>query len=830
MLKNKTERRTEDADSKKLALLKSANRRLKQISITTEVLCILSVLYASHRIAYTHGKATLLDVIAPISVLLAVAIITTVNLHWHDKDEKNKLNEIKAEEARKQFPFSFLNDLKQPSAIFDEHGNVTWGNDAFITLAPKDVLMNPGNYNFFTIFRPDKYVGKAEDVTDAPKLSDLNVFPTLDYMAKTRVGLKVRGVNPYLSDESLNGESNPNRIYIEKRIGFDGDWLLHAYRHEVTTYRVPQNNNNNGNNNNAAIPHLSTYFLVIMTDETELNASLQKYKDDSPVCAYLIIDNLSEINTRVQEQYRTASAKVDGIVKNWANEIGAIIKEYERDKYIMLFKQESLTKQVALKFPILKELQDMEIEGMEDFRVTASIGVSKPTGSLLEKERSANMALETAQTRGGNQAIVYETDNEFKSYGAKGDYQPQNHSGVSTRIFADKLISELKKPETHNVVIMGHKYPDFDSIGSCVGMVRLALSFGKKVSVVMPNPAPASISEAVERLRSLPEYDSVFTVPDICMNSMTPNTMLICCDVNNAKQFEKEELVGLAERLFIIDHHRTNEFTPTLATELAGRVMHHFLIVPSASSASELVSEILDYTLPLGYKLAPEEADVMFAGLLLDTKQFTKNTQPTTFAAALYLRNNGADPTKAQSLFETELSDYRAESYFGTDVFLEREDIAIACEDSDDASPTKRIAAAKSADRLLNVKKIRASFAVAKMGTDVFISARSDGSVNVQLIMESLGGGGHFNAAATQLKAIGMDEALSRLCLEIRRYFGEYDATQPPSKAVLKEINTIISERRKRRSQALQTAGAPVSETKPEVKPEEKPETKTEVK
>ncbi len=804
MLKNKTERRRDEADKKKLADIKAANRKLKKTSMVIEALCIIAVIYAFVMVHSYHESITVFDVLPLIAVVLTTVALTAANLHWHNKDEKNKLNESKAEEARKQFPFAFLNELKQPAAIFDERGNVSWGNDEFIEMAPKDILMYSGNYNFSAVFSPNGFV-YGEDDTDAvkalaPDPGKNNVFETLQFMADHQVGLSAKGVNPFISES----DTEAYQFTPERRIGFAGDWLLHAYRHEVTTYTK---------NNNTVYPKTVTYFLVVMTDETELKASQKHYYDDTPLCAYLVIDNLTELNSRDQGPYRIVSAKVDGVVKKWASDLEAIIKEYERDKYILLFRRELLDDQLNADFPILKELQSSEISGSEDFRITASIGISKPSGTLLDKEHSAQTALKTAQNRGGNQAIVYSSDTEYKSYGAKEDYQPQSHSGVHTRLFAEKLLTELRRPQTQNVVIMGHKYPDFDSIGSCVGMVRLALSYGKKVSVVMPNPIPPAIAEAVSKLREITEYDSIFTVPDICMNSMDPNTMLICCDVNNSNQFEKPELVQLTEKLFIIDHHRTNEFTPTLSPELAEKVKYNFLIIPSASSASELVSEILEHALPNGCKLEPEEADAMFAGLLLDTKQFTKNTQPTTFSAALYLRNNGADPTRAQALFETELNDYRAEAHFGTDVFLERESIAIACEESSDSSPTKRIAAAKTADRLLNVKKIRASFAVARMGSDIFISARSDGSVNVQLIMEGLGGGGHYNAAATQMKAIDIDEAITRLCLEIRRYFGEYDATQPPSKAVMKEISAIISERRKRRSAAQTAQSAQTAQT-----------------
>ena len=694
--------------------------------------------------------------------------------------------------SHKRFPIGVLNELEQPAAMFDASGMVVWGNSAFRSKAPRDILVSPEKYKMFALFTPVRYTEEKEATATAPELKEANTASILEYMASGNIGLSVFGKGRIAtqggnatSGKTAQSSSAPEikdqaefeRAQLSKlstRSGLDGAWILHAYRHHSS-----------GN----------TFYLVVMTDETDLRISRKQYGDDSPMCAYIVVDNLEELISREQESYRKASANVDAKIKLWSSELGAVTKEYERDKYIMLFRHEKLKEIIDSDFSILKSVKEITV-GAEEYPVTISIGISKPTGTLLEKERSAQMAIDTALKRGGNQAIVYLSDTEFKCYGGRDEYKPQSHSGVHTRVFAEKLLYELTRCE--NVIIMGHKNPDFDSIGSCVGMARLALAYKKTVHLVI-NENDVAMSEAIAKLKTLPEYDLLFKSYMAGMDKLPQNSILICCDANNLKQFEHAALVALANRLFIIDHHRKNEFTPTLSAEIrdSGLIKHELLIIPSASSASELVSEILEHALPIEEKLEPEEADIMFAGLLLDTKQFTRNTQPATFAAALYLRNNGADPTRAQALFKTDLMDYQIESEFGTDVLLERDCIAIACEDSDDVSPTKRIAAAKTADRLLNIKNIRASFAVARMSEDVFISARSDGSINVQLIMEALGGGGHFNAAATVIKSADVDAAITRLCLEIRRYFGEYDASQPPTKATLKEIYALISKRKR---------------------------------
>ena len=748
-------------------------------------------------------------ILALIAVLFGIAVYAA---HSANKKEQEKIEE---EDISKRFPLVLMNDMQQPIVIYDEHGLPVWANSAFRKKAPRDILLHPNNYRIFPFFTPVSYVlpeSKLElgEVTAADLYPDTKSVPAvLEHMAKNNIPLRVYIPTPGTEDESETGDQNskndqgPRKPVIPadpgRRHGLTGVWVLNAHPLVINSRSETHANPNAGQKDQSPVHPL---YFVVMTDETELQYSNKQYEDHTPMCAYITIDNLGELVSREQATYRQASAQIDAIINQWASKHEAVIKEFERDKYIVLFRHEQLEHMIdGQNFTLLNMVSEVTV-GAEEFPATVSVGISKPTGTLLERERSAQMALDTALKRGGGQAIVAINDVNFSVYGGKEEYKPQTHSGVHTRVFAEKLVYQLKHCD--NVIIMGHKNPDFDSIGSCAGIARLAMAFGKNVSLVSSKNT-AAIDEALAKLKSLPEYDLAFVSKIEAMNKLPANTITICCDVNNTEQFEDADIAMSSDTLFIIDHHRKNECTPSLPRDVAenGLKKHEFLIVPSASSASELVAEILEHSMPYGQSLSAEEADVMLAGMLLDTKQFTRNTQTSTFSAALYLRNSGADPMRAQALFKTKLDDYKIEQSFGSDIFLERESIAIARDESLDNAPTKRIAAAKTADKLLNIKNIRASFAVAKMGNDVFISARSDGSINVQLIMEAMNGGGHYAAAATMLKEITPNDAITQLCIEIRRYFNEIskETHDNPPKQLIREIHALIGKKQSKSEQ-----------------------------
>lgn len=670
-------------------------------------------------------RAILLGVLM---LVLYIAALALVNLAFaltkkrnadRDSTEKTRLRQSE------DLPLGAFARLNQPCAICNEDAKIVWMNRAFAKRTPRQMLIK-GDVEFKALFdySGGQYVGKEQISISPSELTETGLFGKL---ADTENGVTVVGTH-----------------------GFGGEWTMHSY-----TYASNDND----------------FFILLFTEDTERNSWIRKYDNTLTHIAYIIIDNLEELAQSEQESYRLASTQVDAVIKAWAAEHKAFIKEYEREKYVMAFHHDELKILDRQRFDILEKVSKIRI-GSENLSVTVSLGVSAEVGSLDEKDKAAQSALEMALQRGGNQAVVM-MNGTPKFYGAKA-LTSLKRSGVRHRVFADKLLYRLGK--CSNVIIMGHRNPDFDALGSSVGLARLAMSLDKPTNIIV-NTADPNLQDCFAKLLSLPEYASMFIDATEAQEKLNADTLVICSDVNNPDNFEAINVASNADYLFIIDHHRQSEKTPEATPE-----HREILIVPSASSASELVSEILELGLPGNAKLHREEADIMFAGILLDTKNFTRNAQVPTFGAAIYLRDSGADPIKAQALFKTDLDEFRQESAFSTDLEIYKECVVIAKETGDEITPMKRITAAKTADRLLNIKKIRASFVVAKMLNDVFISARSDGSVNVQLIMESLRGGGHYNAAATMLKDTDVDEAVEKLKSSISSYFGTDDEIVPVKK------------------------------------------------
>lgn len=684
---------------------------VKSFVITFAAIVIFSV-----TLVYCFAKG-LRDAMIVSAILLVsfVFVVIAVHVAIHLK----RFEQLRAERARiketDDFPLGTFARLEQPTAVCDEDGNIVWMNNKFAGRSQKQVLLS----NDLTIgnvldFRNSRYVGSLVDFNEAP--SELSPSRLFNRLIDNSCGATARGVR-----------------------SFGGEFTLHAY---------------------PLISDNTVFFIIVLTEDTERNEWITKHNNNLTHIAYIAVDNLNELAQSEQESYREASNEVAAIIKDWATEYGAFLKEYEREKYVAVISHKSLVEIEKKRFDLLERVAKIRV-GTENLSVTVSVGVSSEFGSLEEKDKSSQSALEMALQRGGNQAVIFGDSPKF--YGAKA-ITSLKRLGVRHRVFADKLVYRIQ--HSSNVVIMGHRNPDFDAIGSCIGLARLVLSLGKTVNIIA-NVDDTNLRECFSKLINIPEYEGMFIDASDAQELIRSDTLVICSDVNNPDNFEAFEVAKHADYLFIVDHHRQSEKTPEVVPGYCEN-----LIVPSASSACELVSEILELELPENARLYHEEADIMFAGILLDTKNFTRNTQVYTFGAAIYLRNNGADPNKAQALFKIDLEGFRTESAFSTDLEIYHDFIVIAKETGSESSPAKRITAAKTADKLLNIKRMRVSFVVARMLTDVFISARSDGSVNVQLIMEMLKGGGHYNAAATMLKDISVDDAVVKLKEAITAYFG----------------------------------------------------------
>lgn len=497
------------------------------------------------------------------------------------------------------------------------------------------------------------------------------------------------------------------------------------------------------------------FCFVSLTDVTEMERLYDQLARREAVVAYILLDNLDEMLQYEQEKFRTVAVQIESVLREWAAQADGILKEYERDRYLFVFEAGHLDDFVVRRFDVLDKIRDIRV-GDGKLSVTISVGIANIEGSFSEKERAATAALDMALQRGGDQVVV-KTENGIEFYGGRTK-TVQKRTKVRARVTANELIMHISRAS--NVVVMGHKYADFDAFGACVGVARLAMFCGIPVNIVTDLRDP-NLEGCRRMLSRVPGYADVLTDTREALELVSASTLLIIVDVNNPRQFESPELAQNVENVVFLDHHRkTEEFS---------RVPLISYIEPSAAAACELIAEMLEQVLPDGQLLAAE-ANLMLAGILVDTKQLTKNTGSRTFGAALYLRERGASPVEVQNLFRTDLDDFIREGKFRSNVVIYRDVTAIALGEGE-GEPGDHIIAAKAADKLLTVQGVQAAFALVRIGEKIHISARSYDTVNVQLILEKLGGGGHFDAAGAQVPLTSMHEALLQLKAAIDAYF-----------------------------------------------------------
>ncbi|MBE6717691.1 MAG: hypothetical protein E7574_00345 [Ruminococcaceae bacterium] len=500
------------------------------------------------------------------------------------------------------------------------------------------------------------------------------------------------------------------------------------------------------------------YCITVWNSQKELNDAYKQLKDENTVVAFIMIDNLDELLQHIQEKYREVSNEVANILNEWTESVNGVLKEFQRDKYLFIFHEKYLDEFIASKFSILDKIRDVRV-GSGSLPVTISIGISCTGNTLAEKERDAQTALDMALQRGGDQAVI-KINNEMNFYGGRTQ-SVQKKTKVRSRVTANELVSHMAS--SGNVLIMGHINPDFDCFGACVGIARMAMFCGIPVNIIV-DTEDKNIAKCFESLKHMHEYKHMFIGSHEALDLINHDTLLCICDVNNQKQFAAPEVAESVERVVYIDHHRkTAEF------KIKPLITY---IEPSASSTCELVAEFLEQTLSAGM-LPHEEANLLLTGIMLDTNHFSKNTGVRTYSAGCYLQNEGANPQIIRDFFKSDLDDLRREAKFETNVKIYRNIFAIttnSLKENGISDPSDRIAAAKAADKLLSVDGVMASFAICKIENTVFISARSTGKINVQMIIEKLGGGGHFDAAATQLKDTTVNEALTQLKDAIDEY------------------------------------------------------------
>ncbi len=512
------------------------------------------------------------------------------------------------------------------------------------------------------------------------------------------------------------------------------------------------------------------YYFLLFRDVEDYLALRDATDRAHPVFAYIMLDNLQELTQFVRANYRATANLIEETLSRWVEGMGGMLHEYDRDRYLAIFTSEMLDRCIKQDFDILDRIMSIRV-GDNSFPLSVSIGIADIDGTMKEREEAASMALDMALRRGGNQVALQRRGISGLSYFGGAHKTMENNTSISSRVGAHLL--ERRLADCDRVLIMPHANPDFDAIGSAVGAYRLCRSILEradrpKVPVhIVTNLTCDPFKLCFESLRGIPEYATAFIDKAAAMQSVTTRTMLILTDVNNPLIFECPQLAGsIAVRdgvssIAVIDHHRlVNElpFTPFL----------HY-IEATKSSASEIVAEILQQS-DYADTLLKEEANLLLAGIMLDTHNFTRSAGAQTFEVTYYLYSRSAHTEVAREFFNERMDELLISGDFDAHTRLYEDVFAVTrLGDDHTPSPDDRIAASKAADKLLTLRGVEASFALAMVGTGVSISARSKGRINVQLIMEKLDGGGHFDMAGAQI-AGSIDDAYAALLAAIDEY------------------------------------------------------------
>lgn len=498
-------------------------------------------------------------------------------------------------------------------------------------------------------------------------------------------------------------------------------------------------------------------YIIVLNDITDFRALEQKYSDERVAVAYIAIDNVEDVLQYVHEKFRDAVATVDDKLKKWAASINGVIKSYDNDKYIMMFDSKHLDEFIENRFSILDEIRETRVG--DEMSITVSIGVSRIKGTLAEREAAARDAIDMALQRGGDQA-VYKAEDTTEYYGGRTK-SVYKRSNVRSRTFTTNLTSMMARAD--NVIVMGHRYGDFDSFGASVGIIRLCMLCGVKANIAI-DLRDKNLEPCIKLMQDTEAYSSVFVDNAEALDLVGPDTLVILVDHSSIGRAQFANIANKVDTIAVIDHHRT--------TEAVAPVVKLSYIEPSASSACELVSEMLENAIS-SHNLSKEVADMLLAGVLLDTKQFTRNTGTRTFGVAQYLRGAGASPSDVYDMFKTPPSELSKEARFHTAITPYKGNIAISTCDGD-TDETYRVIASKAADKMLTLRGIAAAFTLVKIGEQIHISGRSNGTINVQLILEKLNGGGHFDVAGAQVISDSVESVLESLKASIDEYLELY--------------------------------------------------------
>ena len=498
------------------------------------------------------------------------------------------------------------------------------------------------------------------------------------------------------------------------------------------------------------------YMMILyFIDETE-KVKLKQENEDKKICVGIImIDNYEEVTQRVDAEQKTQlMAKVESTIYDWVNETNGILVKADRDTYVYVFEQKNLEKIKEEKFAILDSIKNLVRK--DKIQLTLSIAISNEGDTERDVYKSASAAMDVILGRGGDQAVIRQ-NGKYLFFGGKVE-EVEKRTKVKARIVAHALEELIK--ENDKIMIMGHTNPDIDAIGSALGIYRIAKTLEKEAKIVANVETP-SIKDLYESIKD--QYQEVFISSETALAQVDSGTLIIVVDTHKKTYVESPELLTKTNKIVIIDHHRRS------ADFIDNSILTFQEVY--ASSAAELVTEIIQYT-QNEVELSEVEAEALYAGIMMDTKNFTFKTGVRTFEAAAYLRRCGVDIIKVKKWFQSDLESYNTISEIVRKAEIVRDSIGISIYDVQEKETS--LICAKAADELLTIGNITASFVLGLMEDGkVCISGRSIGDVNVQMILEKLGGGGHITLAGAQLENVTIDEAKQELISKINEYFEE---------------------------------------------------------
>lgn len=674
-------------------------------------------------------------VIATIFTLTYGTIVVFVFLRMNLL-ERDRYVEFAMEHGKMQK--ELIKEFPVPYALLDESGKVVWVNDKFsaITESSKRKLMK---LNIVQVFEEvnEENLPYEEDVTEGEI-----AFNGREY----RYEIKRVQVNKY---EPISEEH-------DEQMAGDGDDVNAQGASEHTDEKETAHVGNEKKHGKT-----DTFLAFYMFDVTMVNQLAQENHDQKLVAGLIYIDNYDEIFESLEEvRHSLLVALVDRKINKYMANVDAIVKSLEKDKYMFVMPQKYLDQLKENKFALLDEVKAINIGN--DLPLTLSISLGTDYKSFIENFEAARSAMELALGRGGDQAVVKSADRITYFGGKSQGTEKSTRVKARVKTLAFKELLETKE----QVIIMAHKNPDMDAFGSGIGIYKMVAAMGKKAHIVV-NEVSSAISPIYGSFASSNVYpEDMIINNDQALSIVDDDTVVVVTDVNNPALTECEELLAYAKSIVVFDHHRQTK------NVIANATLSY--IEPFASSACEMIAEMLQY-MDEKIKLRPTEADAMYAGILIDTDNFLSKTGVRTFEAAAFLKRSGADVMRVRKMFRTDIESYRqkAEGVSHAEMVLDAFAISIITPEKGSESPL--VLTAKIANEMLNIAGVRASFVIAQVGDDVKISARAIDDVNVQIIMERMGGGGHANIAAAQFENAKAEDIKVKLVDLLNEMYKEGD-------------------------------------------------------